>query len=332
MPLESSLLSPARRRFLQISFSPVLLAMAGNACAPRPIYKYDEGFLADPRFNTGGELEHLVMTSHEDGARNSVEQLVLTSREAFMNTPVEEWKDMLPKGKVTVLYPAAGIHIMPLQLGYRIMRQDSNVDEVEFIYTEIDSNAKIGFEQQLAILEKIGLVRNINVMTKNYPDNRSIKNRFFGVVPHEMSYSFDAFEPSGKPHRITVVYALNMSGGDLFRKEYAKRADILISHDSESEGAPKEMVRAALKVEDGGRYEGKNNVILLAESEYVVGFIRLIFPNLFKTAKDVDFPNRLKLVRGPYGCEGTSRLMLMYLDKDFVNSEHGQRILSKYFG
>jgi len=324
MPLESaSTFFPDRRQFLQI-----LLATATStaiSCTSRPTYKYNEGFLADPRFNTGAELERLVMTGDSvDYDRTSVDKLVLSSREAFMNLPVEEWKERLPEGKVTILYPAAGIHIMPLQLGYRIMRQIPKVSEVEFIYTEIDPNVKTGFRQQLAILEGLGLVKNLNITTQNYPVNPG-RFRFLDTVPEETTYSFDAVDPSGMPHMIRVVYALNRSGADLFRPEYAKKANIFISHDSDSYSAGKAMVRSALKIDD--RYQSEHDVILMSEPEYVFGMLFGMFP----TEKSTAFPNKIRLVKGSYGCDGSSQCMLMYLDKDFVNSKVGQRSLSKYF-
>lgn len=334
MPLESSLIvSPARREFLQKSITPFLLAVAAGGCNTGPAYNYNEGFLGDQRFNTGGELEYLVNSSHEANiaSRANIDQLVLASRKAFMNVPVGEWKGKLPPGKITVLYPAAGVHIMPLQLGYRIMRQDSGISEVEFIYTEVDSNSEIGFKRQLAMLEKVGLVRNINAKIKFYPDN-NVNYKSSADVPHETTYSFEVLEPNGRHHRIIVIYALNRSGTDLFRKEYAQRADIVISHDSDTWNIGKDFASAAFKVDGSDRYQSQRNLILLTEPDFVIGLSPTWFSNAFNTVRDRDFPNRIQAVKGRYGCEGESPFMLMmYLDKNFVNSEHGQRSLRKYF-
>lgn len=341
MPLESRLLStPTRREFLQ--FSLASLAVADSACAFGPRYNYHEGFLGDARFNTGGELERLVVMNSDEGdmPRDRVDKLVLTSRQAFMNLPVSEWQDMLPEGKVTFLYPAAGVHIMPLQLGYRIMQQFPKVNEAEFIYTEVNPRTETGFMQQLSILEKLGLVKNINSRTQYYPNNNSEPNQPLGNIPHETTYSFNAIDPGGKPHKITVVYALNMSGEDPFRKEYAERSSILISHDSYPD-ASKDMVNMALKI--NGRYKGKHDVILLAEPDFVLGgFFQDIFDSIStrhwssaNTRIERDFPNQTKLIQGGYGCPNPfpfSSMLMMYLNKKFVNSELGQRSLLKYFG
>ena len=318
----------------------VSLVAKSSACTFGPRYNYNEGFLADSRFNTGGKLERLVVIDSDEGdmPRDSVDKLVLTSRQAFMNVPVSEWQDMLPEGKVTFLYPAAGVHIMPLQLGYRIMQQSAKVNEAEFIYTEVDFRTKTGFMQQLAILEKLGLVKNINSRTQYHLSNNS--DQPLDRVPHETTYSFDAIDPSGKPHKITVVYALNMSGKNAFREEYAERASILISHDSYPK-ASKEMINAALRTNEG--YEGKHDVILLAEPGYVSGGIlqdisALISTRHWSSAEDrmkENFPNQFKLIPGNYGCPAvfvSSFMLMMHLNKSFVNSELGQRSLSKYFG
>lgn len=131
------------------------------------------------------------------------------------------------KDELTLLYPAAGSHLAPLEVALRLLKDFKNLRKVTFIYTEISESAHQRFANSLKRLQDRGLIKPLKIK-----GNKGFEEKTFPGEPgkeyvHE--YEVSAF---GGAKQIVFRYAMNRSGEDIYRDEYLDEADIPISHDS----------------------------------------------------------------------------------------------------
>lgn len=128
---------------------------------------------------------------------------------------LEKIPEVKTSRNLQVLYPGSGSHVAPLFTAIKLIDQGI-IDQATYTYTELEG-AKLG---DLAKVLQYGATLNIfDRLTLNkgvdFPDGGSES-----VI--EILYK-------GKP--IRIIYALNRSGKDYYRREYFERADLIILHD-----------------------------------------------------------------------------------------------------
>ena len=75
-----------------------------------------------------------------------------------------------PKRKITVLYPASGSHVTPLDIAHRLI-QEGLIDEAKFIFTEIDKDSLGDLRGVLLSLAKTGLYTDLSESTQIDPSS-----------------------------------------------------------------------------------------------------------------------------------------------------------------
>lgn len=116
--------------------------------------------------------------------------------------------------KLNVLYPGSGFHVAPLITALRLM-DEGIIHEATYIYTEIKPE------------HFVTLAGILNRGIGNIFDRLAVeKNRVFQDEGFEQTILLHY-----KGHPIRLVFALNRSGKDWYRKEYLREADLIVIHD-----------------------------------------------------------------------------------------------------
>ncbi|MBT3297627.1 hypothetical protein HN385_01785 [archaeon] len=117
------------------------------------------------------------------------------------------------------VYVAGGNHVSPLEIGLQLLEQ-TNVNEANYVYTDVDEDLMQEFTEALALLTDRGLFQNLEFKDQNIEEGRERKI--------SLSYQTD----SGINKSLNITYALCMTGPRTISSRYTSNADMLIDHDS----------------------------------------------------------------------------------------------------
>lgn len=206
-----------RRQFLASGLS-TLATAALAGCGMRYAKRDDPVLLArkptsfsDPRIRA---LFPGPISIHEPGLLGGID--------VFAQLPYEEISRRLNldgKNDAQVLYPGAGSHIAPLEVGVGLQGVNSGLDVVRFLYTEVRNETLANFEEAIKLINDFG-VEIVDKKTKAFEKGK------------EVDYEMSAFG-----RRIDVRYLMDRSNteqGDhpYFRRQDAVDSDITLFHDS----------------------------------------------------------------------------------------------------
>ncbi len=131
----------------------------------------------------------------------------------------------LNERSLTVLYPASGSHITPLDIAHLLIYED-RIDKATFIYTEINNNELQTMKNIFNMLIKKGYYKQEE---ENLFTEKNFFNQNSGYSGSETTFKVRFMN---KP--IILIFALNRSGEKYFREEHLSKADIFYEHDSEA--------------------------------------------------------------------------------------------------
>lgn len=179
---------------------------------------------------------------------------------------------------LTILYPGSGAHVAPLMTAIQLIEQGA-IDHAEFIYTEIDADEEGNLRFLLDKLAGQGVFEKFSAGPWMTSENEG-KERVLEVLYQ------------GKP--IRILFALNRSGEEYYRREYFERADAVILHDPGTGYLEQSYnLLAKLLIQKKVHFPEKNQLILMEGEQPEEGHSHL--PEEMK----------MEILEGPYGhCGG----------------------------
>lgn len=136
-------------------------------------------------------------------------------------TQSPDLQEVLHQEEIKILYPAAGMHLSPLELAFEFAEHSTTLKKVEFTYTEIDDKSD----------KMIGSMVERLVIAHPNLHNYKLVQTDISEEAHRKTITFTYKTSDQRNIQITINYEFKMSGEDFFRKESAKESDFFISHD-----------------------------------------------------------------------------------------------------
>lgn len=192
--------------------------------------------------------------------------------------------------RVTILYPASGAHVGPLEAAFTLLKSNSTLEGVDFIYTEISDFVPARLKQNLTYLAEQGLIRDLKIKKpkRTKTDGTATKYTMNVVTPHGLK-------------NIRIRLEMHCCKDSYFSKKAFTTADILLFHDlggTYTHDAPKLSLKMAF--EAAYAYGGAPKTVWMEELRDVDG---INIRSLFTTEALEDY----RVIRQKYGCRDNSK-------------------------
>jgi hypothetical protein len=181
---------------------------------------------------------------------------------------------------IQILYPGAGVHIAPLEIGIQLQKRLPRLRSVSYIFTDVGDFSKKIEQFFVPLHPEIAIVRK--------DSSRYNKRRKRG----EIKYHLNALG-----RNITLTLAIKMSrerDHTFFRKRYAQNSDIILFHDSHAFFHKNAAIRTISMIVRWAAEKGRNNQVVIVEK------FKQFHPEP-DDPKFEDLPGSIQILKGPYG-------------------------------